>query len=394
MRLFSISCVIVIKEVMQKERRYNENTILGYIFIATLLLFSLLFLISCDTCGTENSGNGSQGELHIYFTALPLNGSVPSVYSCRPDGSDMKEIINNAIIYSAPSDDGTLAFLRKEDGLNALYTIKIDGSGLKKIESDNSQYSISYPIISSDGKKIAFYGGDSKLFVYKPDNFSIELISSNFFGESLPSFSKNSDKIAFFNKGSDEKKFSLNIVNTDNPDLIYVRLSYEGFLLQNGSISLIQWYNNSDKLAFTYSNGNGQDVYSEYLIVNENSGSTQDFVFDEEEPGVKMPDVSSDDALLCFVSFKGEVLTRNFEGEVRYSTLAESIGGMKFSYPIWNEDENYILVNRRFENTLLNNSSNYSDIVVLKVIKNGTLLFTESNSLISNNAYRGFWKKI
>lgn len=374
---------------MKNLKKYNDTIILSYISVALLLFIFLVFLVSCDTCGTDNSGGDGNKELRIFFTAVPVNGTIPSVFSINPEGNDLKEIISNAIIYSPPSDNGKIAFLRKENGVNSLYLSDLTGQNEKLIERDNNQFQISFPVLSSDGGKIAFYGSDSELYIYRPSNFSIERIASDFIGSSIPSFSPDSKKLAFFTQNS-SNEFTVNIIDADNPEVVYLSKVYSGVI--NGEYySSIQWQNDGELVIFSYFDLNN----NEFLVNLALSGASQDgeLKFQKDLPGILMPDISYNSELFCFISKDGELLTRNLSGEANFSTLAKSDDDFQFAYPDWNEDDNYILVNKVYSGDNFVNS-NYSDILVMKISQNGTIAFADRTFLISNNSFRGFWKRI
>jgi hypothetical protein len=348
-----------------------------------IILAFLVFLTSCNNCDTGNNPNSGQPELGIYFTSLPLNSSIPTVYRIDPEANDIKLILENAVIYSPPSDNGKIAFIRRSQELNDLMLFDINNNDTSLIESDNDQFSVSYPVISSDGKKIAFFGGDTRLFIYRLDNFSIEKVSNDLYNNSLASFSPNSKMISLFEKINNEE-FKVVILDAEQTEIKIAEFNFNGELRQNNLENTLKWKDN-DKLIFGYQKEENDKI----IIIDIPINSVKEIDFTKDLPGASMPDLSNNEDMVCFISSSGEILARNIDGEPRFSTLTDNNNNVRYTYPDWSPDGKYIIVNRNYNSEF--NSEN-SDIIVLKIVRNGVFAIAEENILISNNSYLAFWK--
>jgi hypothetical protein len=353
-------------------------------FTAVIFFIAAFFVIGCNTCDNGNGPGSGEPELAVYFTSLPLNGTTPAVYRALPDGTEQTEIISNGIIYSPPSDNGMIAFLRKENGINNLYTFDRNSGTEKLIESDNQQFSIAYPVMSNDGNKIAFFGGESQLFIYRLDNFSIEKVAGNMYDGSIPSFSESGNMLAYFASVGDGS-FAVKIVSSDNTENVVWNRTFQGELNSGSLEPTIKWQNNGENIVFGYSMGDKDMI----AIVDPSIQEPEILEFQEGLPGARMPDISNDNEFVCFVSSDGEILARNISGEPQFSTLVENTIDSRYFMPDWSPNDNYVIVNKYFTGETQISSS---DIIVLKIIKNGSFAIAEDNYLISNNTFRAFWK--
>jgi Tol biopolymer transport system component len=82
-----------------------------------------------------------------------------NIYASNYDGTDAKKVISGKIPVSLSPDGSKIAFEKKDKNDFLIYTMNIDGTGLTKITSNNSEnisYSEQFPTWSPDGRKIAF----------------------------------------------------------------------------------------------------------------------------------------------------------------------------------------------------------------------------------------------
>ena len=79
------------------------------------LIFGLFMLInSCDVCNTSSPDGGNSSE-KIYYTAISANNTTPDIYSVNKNGTGISKLISDGIVFSSPSNDLKICFLRKND---------------------------------------------------------------------------------------------------------------------------------------------------------------------------------------------------------------------------------------------------------------------------------------
>ncbi|MCK5740954.1 MAG: hypothetical protein KAH48_01950, partial [Chlorobi bacterium] len=91
-------------------RKNDKTKIKQTIRTAALICASILFITACDVCDTIKP---AKYESEIYFSAMPLTESVPSIYGIDAQGADLREIIKNGVLCSAPAINGNFAFIRE-----------------------------------------------------------------------------------------------------------------------------------------------------------------------------------------------------------------------------------------------------------------------------------------
>jgi Tol biopolymer transport system component len=109
--------------------------------------------------------------------ALAFNGLPPQVeiFVSRADGTNIRQLTNDHARNRFPTwspDGGQIAFMSNRDGKNQVWSIKPDGSGLRRL-TDLKTAAGFFSKWSPDGSKLAFHGQDApdsydKLYVMDP----------------------------------------------------------------------------------------------------------------------------------------------------------------------------------------------------------------------------------
>jgi Tol biopolymer transport system component len=101
-----------------------------------------------------------------------------------------------------PGQNGKIAFTRTEpDGSSEIYTMDPDGNNQTNLSNDPKNDS--QPVVSPDGKKLAFTsdrGGDDEIYLMDTDPSTDDATNLSKFssaGDSTPVFSPDGNKIAF-----------------------------------------------------------------------------------------------------------------------------------------------------------------------------------------------------
>jgi len=164
----------------------------------------LLCLSSCDPCSPSHTPGPSAEIGELVFSALTINNDQPSIYTVNSDGTKLRKVITEGILCSAPSNNGRIAYLSKNNsGEKTIMRAKLDGSDLKNISPNRTigQYifmDLVNPIMSPDGNIISFSAGDGHLWETSYDGGLFSDISSMFCEGTTPSISPNGKFLAYF----------------------------------------------------------------------------------------------------------------------------------------------------------------------------------------------------
>lgn len=188
-----------------------------------VLVSITLLLIACDPCNYDQVNPIPEGD--IYFSALPANSSTPSIFQIQLSSNVTHEIVKNGILYSSPSVDKKIVFIRNNiNGGQDIILSKIDGSNQRIIAGSFSWNSREFAIISSNGRNIAIGANNKELWIIRDETKSYRL-TSNLCPNTIAAFSPDGSKIAFF-EGNDIyslMKISIYLVENDPPVLLGTR---------------------------------------------------------------------------------------------------------------------------------------------------------------------------
>ncbi|MFP4527265.1 MAG: TolB family protein [Candidatus Kapaibacterium sp.] len=335
-----------------------------------------LLMFGCDVCDLgEGDGNG---EYSVYFTAVPLNSDIPGIFTVSEDGTGLHEIINNGILYSPPAANGRIAFMQTDlaSGENQIVIAGIDGSNPEVIVRENALWDISFPILSPDGARIAFYGGRKELWLVNVSDATVNRITSNFADGTLPAFSPDGGRLVFFENV--EGGVRLAMVNTfGNQNKL--TLDYDLTLIDYRGESRISWAQGGSRIAFSLTSGE-----ADYLVLvdgdlNELSRIRIDY------PGVFMPDISATGEKVIFTApDNGSLWLADLSGESpKFRDLTGSAAGEINLYPTWSDDGKYALFNKSYAD---DPEHSYNTLFIIEPS-------TRKISVLSNNAYRGYFRK-
>lgn len=345
-------------------------------------------LTSCNTCDPLEGGSGNTGyEDRVFFTSFPLNSLVPSIYSLNSKGKDIRLHASNGTLFSAPSEDGKIAFLRYDSkkGKNVIMLSKLDKADSMRIDEDNPDYSVAEPILSPDGNKIAFNGGNKRLFIWVNTSSGasyIDKVSNDMYDNTMASFSPDASKIAFFEGSKDDGTLKLKILNSEMPDITIFERSFEDVNKETALGLEIFWSADSRKVSFLLSEDSTQK-----LLVLELGGGETYFVLDpfNSESCAPSPDLS----YLIFTNAEGEVWGRNINSsEVKYSPISGEDHSSFNLFYLWNILGHKLIFNKFYKD---DGFSNISTLYLVDVQINNDLMEIKNQTILSNNAYKGFW---
>lgn len=361
------------------------RSLIGFLFVTILVLFFDLLISSCDFCGL-GPGDSTGSENEIYFTALPLNSDIPSIYAIGKDGESIREIVKNAILFSRPSRVGNLAYLRNEAGGTELRMINLDGSSDRLIIKEDPVViqSITFPVISPSGNFILFTGSNNELWFVYPDSASkpVSRISGSLSPETLPTFSPDGRYFSFFEDIDNAGGFRIRVMNiTDRKD-VFTRNYTRGIKDLDGIVS-IEWSWDSRSIIYGL-----RDTTKDFIIINDidDASHAKERIFAIDTAiGAEMPVFSPDSGFFTFLSRKGDIFTRSMNPDnPAFKRLTFSENDEINKYPQWSNDGKCILFNNYF-------SSETKGFRAALIRLSNINEESSSKLILSNNVYRGFW---
>lgn len=157
-------------------------------------------------------------ERIAYVATVDTNADI---WSMKTDGSDPKQLTNNAAWDTDPSfspDGGKIAFVSSRDGNSEIYVMNADGSDQKRLT--NNTVTDQDPSWSPDGSKIVFVSfrdTSADVFTMNADGSNpVNLSKFPAGNETEPVFSPNGKKIAF--RGLRDGGLEIYIMNDDGTE--------------------------------------------------------------------------------------------------------------------------------------------------------------------------------
>ena len=351
----------------------------------TGLLLIILTAGGCDVC-QNSSGGGPQVSYEIYFSSVPVNSTQPSIFRVSPGGSDLTEIIKNGIIFSPPSTGSNLiAFFRSVSTTNGiLMTSDINGNNIQAILPGGHYQTLQNPVLSPDGRMIAFGLGGHELFIITSDG-SFGAASKNFLDSSLPAFSPDGSKIAYFETKNQDSTLSVVVLNTQNLPPSTVGVKYYNIGVSNYfDKPTISWSFSGKDIIYTLSQFNlAQSATTDYIYENPPDNSLG-LGIPVQNVGAFMPVLSPDEKYFAYAGRDGNIWYRNTSlTDGSYVKVTQNDTTEFCLYPQWSPDGVYILFTKYFvdDNVNFHGSLEMANII------------TGAVTIVSNNAWRGFWVK-
>lgn len=339
---------------------------------------SVLFL-SCDPCRYDNLYTFPEGD--IYFTALPVNSSEPSIFQIDLNQTNPREIIKNGKLYSAPSRDKKLVFIRDyPSGSQDVVVSNIDGTNQRIVAGSYHWFSRDFAIISSNGIFIAIGANGNELWIVKNENTFIKLSNSLCKG-TIPSFSPDGTKISFI-EGKDvytpPHSLVIYYLATEQPQLL-CRKNLPGQIAELFGEPTIHW---SVDNTFVFLCLENKETYD--LIYSTSFEGSYEKVWEVEFIGCIEALPTNKEQVFYITGRDGSLWLVNFnELATRYRYISQSSGFSYNLFPRIDKNFEYALYTRYYRDEL----SFFGG--TLEIVN-----LTEKNAkpkIIGSNVYRAFW---
>lgn len=377
--------VLKIKQNIVKPTQ-NVGSQLLYILFSFLILVSI---VSCDLCtGIDNGGNDPEEE--IYFSAIPENSEYPNIYKIGSVGESVKNIISNGIIFSPPSTNGKIAYIRinELDGnKNYLLVSNYDGTDTRLVATDNDIMKINYPVISPNGKYLNFNAGNNRLFYFDLNTWSaFNQITGILASGCIPSFSNDSKYLAFVDGDGVSLPYTIKIVTTDSPDVLNIvyqktlgNVKFTGSLDNN-----IKWSADSKSIIYSLSNNN-----EDLVCITDITNSTERVIkIPNDEIGGNSASLAPNNDFISIAGKDGNIwIVFVATNELKFSKVTDTGGFEKYSNPKWSTDGNKLT----FSSTSQFDTGIYSSLICSEIQFNSVLAITTKSYILSNNVYQSFW---
>ncbi|MGB9702848.1 MAG: hypothetical protein ACPL1A_09025 [Candidatus Kapaibacteriota bacterium] len=373
-----------------KNNVINISKRLIAVHLAVLLIFPIIIIFSsCNFC-PNNPSDGSSSGNELYFSLAPINSNLPIIIQIDVNSFYYNQLADNGYLYSAPSQNGNFAFIRinTTDNKKILMLGNVFSKSIQQLQQEAKNISIYYPILSPKGDKIVFQGGSNQLFLWVNDianqSSFIDKISSAVVENSIPCFSGDGSKLAFFEISSDSN-LVLKIIDSDKPDNIINSFTFQNEKLLPNIENYITLATKNQNLFFVTQN----DSSYFFRTININSSIIHNSIINKNNFEVKIAKISPNGDYVIFSTSNGNLWSINLTtSEPLYNKLTNVNACEKYIYFNWNKEGTKIVAQK----IKCNSPSNvYSDAVVFELSSQNNILSVNNSYMVSNNVITAFW---
>jgi len=363
-------------------RKNDKTKIKQTIRTAALICVSILFITACDVCDTIKP---AKYESEIYFSAMPLTESVPSIYGIDAQGADLREIIKNGVLCSAPAINGNFAFIREEEGSTSLMIYESESDSAKQIQI-GAYKNPEVAIISASGDYLAFTAehlGD-RVLVLQDNSIGAnqKKVSQKYLLGSGFAFSPDNEYLAFF---EEDPGIILKIIHTD--DLTVKETNFfPAESVKLSSEARIEWSQDSQWITYTLNEEGEDQIYVRSLGPGGRKYTAKKF-------GALHPVFAQDETDLCCSGRLGHIHRYDVATDTtrRYYLVKADTSLEMNKYPRWSlEGEDKVIYTCYPKH---NTEEMFS--AVLKIVSDvyNTDYEKMRHRVLCSNVYKAFWRR-
>jgi Tol biopolymer transport system component len=346
-----------------------------------MLTIVSVIITGCDFCANYN-GDYVMEESDIYFTSIPVNSNVTSIFRISADGRNIREIWRNAQIYSEPSKTKKIVFTSMiQPDVKFIYKANIDGTSPEVVKNELFSNDKLYPILSSNGKYIAVNDVATGLWIIYEDKTDLK-ISSDFCNGTLPAFSPDGTRIAFYEGGYLTNPLSVVVMDLNqNPPVVLSRKLHSTGLNNYRGEATISWSEDGTKICYVISESEVTDVIyvGDYNTENE-------LGYAVVSVGAYQPSLSKDLTKVAFAARDGNLWIRQLADTGKVLKNITMSGKISTSlYPEWSKDGKSLLYVKYFKDDLETMHAS------LEIVDISSELF--NTIILSNNVFKGYWNR-
>lgn len=347
------------------------------------VLISLLAMTACNVC--DNSGtNAERIPENIYFTSQLLNSEVMSVYGIDPQGDSKDLVRNEGIIYASPSRDGKLAVLVQSDNRSAIELINLkSGNPSELLNSQVADYYIDYGL-SGNANALYYVNKLNELNLYDINTKVDTKIDIKVNVSLRPSFSPDSKKLAYLERGNSQDENTLHVVDVVNPRVEYYSLAipYSISVYNSDGKAEMSWSKDSKSILLAVggkdsSDSIGSRILQIDLATNASSIFSMNGIYAYE------PKFSPDNKYWIFADIEGNI-RKAVKTETNSFVLSYLIKGNieeRCQYVSFNSDGSALLYSKRNRFAQMQFAGN----LYVTDLKSGI------NRYLFSNVYAGYW---
>jgi hypothetical protein len=351
---------------------------------AALICASILFITACDVCEPIKP---AKYESEIYFSAMPLTESVPSIYGIDAQGADLREIIKNGVLCSAPAINGNFAFIREEAGSTSLMIYEGEDAGVKKVQLGEAYKNPGDAVISAKGNYLAFTAehlGDRVLVLQDNSIGAVQKeVSQKYLLGSGFAFSPDNEYLAFF---EEDPGIILKIIHTD--DLAVKETNfYPAGSVKLSSEARVEWSQDSQWITYTLNEEDEDQIYVRSL------NGTIGRKYTAKKFGALHPVFAQDETDLCCSGRLGHIHRYDVATDTtrRYYLVKADTSFEMNKYPRWSsEGEDKVIYSCYPKH---NTEGKFS--AVLKIVSDvyNTDYEKMRHRVLCSNVYKAFWRR-
>lgn len=363
----------------------NNKRFLRTLKILTYLFFVNIVFSGCDQC---DSGEPIKKELRdIYFSAKPLIDEEPGIYGISMDGMKFEKVVPNGLLFSSPTIDEKLIFLRKsDDGRDSIQFIDYKGGALAKPWIENKTFpSSNKAVLSRDGNWAVFNTGDT-LYYQEFNGVTAVSITENFFIEFIPRFSPDSKYLTWAERENQVGPITVKTAIVEDPGLggeLEIVSEFQLTIPENGFQTCpdIDWSEDGKNLIYATNTGEESE-----LLIEEIGGGTRKFTLNTN--GIYSPVISPDGQWIAFASGDGNIRVKDVNLETGgIYTLTRSIEGTYCMYPKWSPDGSKLSYTRFFSDQI----EDFTGTLELLDVEANKAAAEKDYYILCNKVTRAFW---